>query len=166
LAQSSLVSAQEAGAVSGSLDITISIVPFGEAVRIAGRFFSSHWAELPEFHSMRLNPKLRSYNEASQRGIYQCYIARYKDDVAGYAGASISEHRFFDGLFSMLDLIYVLPAYRGKGVAAALIEEMTRHVKLLGATSILYPCPASSGLSHLVKKRKTSIFETVYIEQL
>jgi GNAT superfamily N-acetyltransferase len=74
----------------------------------------------------RLDPE----DVAPGRGVF---LVAYDADEAVGCGAT----RLIDAQTAEIKRMYVDPAYRGKGIAARLLEELERHARALGAKELV-----------------------------
>ncbi|MBV8331762.1 MAG: GNAT family N-acetyltransferase [Candidatus Eremiobacteraeota bacterium] len=85
----------------------------------------------PNWRSMFLSV----IEERMSRGLQRYYVAEAADRIVGVAGAQIGE-AFFGAIRGYVEGVYVVPAFRRKGVASRLMRECIGWLRSMACDSV------------------------------
>lgn len=79
----------------------------------------NHYSEIAHFQDIPLDPDYDQYIALEKMGIVRCYVARNNDGaMVGYAVYFVRNNLHYkSSLQSVQDVLYIDPAYRGRGGA-------------------------------------------------
>lgn len=92
-----------------------------------------------------VNPSIPEFSERRARAVFRGYldectctvfVAERRREPVGMLVATFDEYLFSDGLYTTQQVIYVKPDMRGTRAAAALMGELERWSRTLGAREI------------------------------
>ncbi len=115
--------------------ITTQIDSFEDCrnVLMGEMYFPSHWRELALFQSeMPLMPQINEYIRRERTKVLKLITVRVDDKIAAYYIVQIAPgFHYAATLTATMDICYILPQYRGRGLALPLfrkVEQMLREI--------------------------------------
>lgn len=103
--------------------ITINEEIFTEVYPELEEMFKEHYKEAPLYTDIEVDPLLDVYEKIEEQGNYLFLVARDDGVPVGYISYMIHPAlQFHNQVIAGMELIYVLPTYRSKGVATSLLK--------------------------------------------
>ncbi|MDW8234512.1 MAG: GNAT family N-acetyltransferase [Roseiflexaceae bacterium] len=107
---------------SGDLD---ALLPLIEAL---------HTSDGDPFDPQRTRDALRTLLDHPEYGVV--YVAAVDDDIVGYVVGSLGLSIEAGGRFLLIDELYVRPAWRGRGLARALLASLLPYARAHGCRAV------------------------------
>ena len=83
----------------------------------------------------KLRPDIDLYLTLAGHGVLKLFTVRVAKQIVGYAAVLLSRHPHrMDDLVATIDSIFVLPDFRGGGVAARLLQRIENDLRALGVS--------------------------------
>jgi GNAT superfamily N-acetyltransferase len=140
-------------------------VPVARVNVEAKALFQQHWEELAlNKEKIALNYDVAKAQTLQDNGMLKNILA-YKDGkLVGYAILIMQPHlHYADHVYAFVDVIYVLPEYRGSTIGARLMFETERIAKDAGASVILHHAkPYVPAIIKPLEKMNYSLYEHIY----
>lgn len=114
--------------------ITAQVELFADAATELAGIFPSHWEELGLFRDrMPLSPQWKEYVRRERDGILFLVTVRRDGKIAGYYIAQAAPGFHYSTTHTgTMDIAYVIPAERNKGIALPLFRRVERELKRRG----------------------------------
>lgn len=114
--------------------ISAQIESFEAALPELLAIFPTHWAELALFRDrMPLSPQYREYIKRERAGVLFLATIRMNGRIVGYYTAQAAPGFHYESTFTAtMDMVYVLPEVRDRGLALPLFRCVERELKRRG----------------------------------
>ncbi len=115
--------------------ITAQVERFEQCLPELASIFPAHWDELALFKDrMPLAPQYREYVRREQAGALFLATVRWDGSIVGYYVAQVQPGFHYERtLTATLDMVYVIPEYRDRGLALPLFRCVEKELKRRGA---------------------------------
>lgn len=80
------------------------------------------------------------FRTIEQESLYKTFVADYRGEVVGMAGALKSYYFELNGSYVRLAALVTKESYRNKGVGRALVEAVERWARAMGCNAIVLNC--------------------------
>lgn len=114
--------------------ITVQVESFEGALPELREIFPRHWEELALFRAkMPLNPQYFSYIERERAGNLMLVTARQDGRIVAYYTVQIAPgFHYAATLTGHMDIMYVVPELRGRGLVLPLFKQVEEELKRRG----------------------------------
>lgn len=114
--------------------ITAQVESFAHCAKELAELFPRHWAELALFKDrMPLVPQTLEYVDRNNRGRLLLVTVRLDGAIAAYYTVQVAPGFHYERtLTAHMDMCYVLPEHRNRGLAVPLFRAVERELRRLG----------------------------------
>lgn len=114
---------------------------------------AEHDRELRRFPAhVKLDVSWDRLQQVEDAGLVIAFGAFDGDSLVGYALSYAYRHMHYDVLLAANDALFVLPAYRAKGLGLRLVRETERIAASMGAREVTWQARRGSTLERLLRK--------------
>jgi GNAT superfamily N-acetyltransferase len=131
----------------------------------AAPLFKLHWEELAlNKDKVFLNYDVNKARKLQELGVLHNILVYKEDRLVGYSILLIQPHlHYADNVYAYVDVIYVLPEYRGTMLGAKLLLETERQAKDAGSSVIMHHAkPYVPAIIKPLEKLGYALYEHIY----
>lgn len=114
--------------------ITVQVDSFKDCLEELAKIFPLHWQELALFQDrMPLSPQFDEYVAREQAGRLLLVTVRLNSQIVSYYTLQIAPgFHYGQTLTGTMDMLYVVPEYRNRGLVLPLLRTVERELKKRG----------------------------------
>ena len=109
--------------------------------------FRKHYDEIATFKDIPMTPSYQAYEAASKANNLRCFNVRtVEGELIGYAWYFLAPSlHYWPNLYATEDILYLLPEYRGSGIAIKLLEHTHTQLKAEGVKVVMLHTKVKEG---------------------
>jgi len=130
----------------------------------------NHYDEISIFkdYGYEFDPLIESYHASSQSEFFKVYTAKFEDELLGYVFFCIyPNHPHCRKIkMAMMDMIYLDPKYRGKGIGKSLLECAHKDLKTHGVNMVIAAMSKKYDFSEMLNSMDYKLMDYLFIKEI
>ena len=128
---------------------------------------SQHWMETEEYrHGQGFNPMFKRYKEFEDCGWLFVVMVRDEGVAVGYAVLYVTPSMHTQKLIATEDTFFLIPNYRGRGIANQFVEFVESQCRIRGAVEIMFTAKAINHVGKILERLDYRPVAVQYSKQL
>lgn len=128
----------------------------------------AHYREVAHFKDIPLAPIRHQYEKIEELGLLKIFTARTTNGtLIGYAAFFVTPHMHYgSSVWANMDVLFLEPSKRGRGIAEALFEYAEGLLKTFGVQVVSQHMKAAHSYGRMLERRGYELMDLIYVKRL